>query len=134
MITLAYTWSEEFATGNVTVDTQHKQLFIAINNLLDACSSGQGRAHLSKTLDFLIDYTVKHFSDEEKLQQQCNYPDYQNHKKLHDDFKITVGDLAKQLKENGSSIALVTKVNSNIGDWIVNHIKNEDKKVFRKLS
>jgi hemerythrin len=134
MITLAYTWTEEFVTGNVTVDTQHKQLFVAINNLLDACSSGQGRAHLSETLDFLINYAVKHFSDEEKLQQQYNYPDYQNHKKLHDDFKATVGDLAKQLRENGPTVALVTKVNSNIGDWIINHIKHEDKKIFRKHS
>ena len=126
---MAYIWTEDWATGNAEIDAQHKQLFIAINNLLDACTSGQGRTRLSETLDFLIDYTLKHFKDEEKLQQQCNYPDHQNHKKLHEGFKTTVEDLAKQLRESGPSVALVSKVNYSIGDWLVNHIKREDKRI-----
>jgi hemerythrin len=111
------------------IDTQHKQLIQAINDLLDACSSGQGRAKLDSTLAFLASYTAKHFSDEEKLQQQSKYPDYANHKKLHDGFKKVVSDLSRELKTEGPTITLVSKVNSSIGGWLVTHIKREDTKV-----
>lgn len=42
---------------------------------------GKGKKKIEKTLNFLVDYTVLHFSAEEKLMQQKNYPDYTNHKK-----------------------------------------------------
>ena len=126
---MAYIWVEGWATGNVTIDTQHKQLFKAINDLLDACSGGRGRAHISATMKFLIEYTAKHFGDEEKLQQQYHYPDFLNHKKLHDGFKSVVSELAKRLQVEGPTISLVAEVNSNTGGWLVNHIHNEDKRV-----
>ena len=126
---MAFIWKDEWAIGNATIDAQHKQLFKAINDLLDACSSGQGRAKLEPTLQFLIDYTNKHFNDEEKIQQQCNYPDAPNHKKLHIAFKSTVQGLAQKLLTEGSSIAIVAKVNSDLGDWLVKHVQREDKKI-----
>jgi hemerythrin len=115
------------------IDAQHKELIQAVNNLLAACASGKGRASLNETLDFLLNYTVKHFSDEEKLQVQYHYPDYTNHKKLHDGFKVVVTNLSRQLKTEGPTIALVGKVNASIGDWLVSHIKREDKKVAAHL-
>jgi hemerythrin len=131
---MAYVFTKDMETGNSTIDTQHKQLFKAINDLLDACLEGKGRAALGSTLDFLSDYTAKHFADEEKLQMQSGYPDYANHKKLHDAFKITVRDLSQQLKAEGATIPLLGKVNSNIGGWLVNHIKKEDTKVAAHIS
>lgn len=126
---MAYTWSNDLTTGNAAIDAQHKQLIKAINDLVEACSSGKGRATVSSTLDFLIDYTAKHFHDEEKLQQQYRYPDFTNHRKLHEAFKVSVRELAKQLKTEGPTVILVGKVNSSIGGWFVNHIQREDKKV-----
>lgn len=126
---MAYAWTEELATGNKAIDAQHKQLFKALNDLMDACSSGQGHAKLDPTVQFLVDYTAKHFADEEKLQQECSYPKYPHHKKLHEDFGRTVGEIAEKLKKEGASTALVCKVNSSIGDWLIRHIKAEDKDV-----
>ena len=126
---MTYMWKAEYATGNTEIDEQHKQLFKAVNDLISACSSGQGHDVLDPTIKFLVDYTVKHFADEEKLQQQYQYPDFTNHKKLHENFKTTVLKLTKELQEGGTSTVLVGKVNSTIGNWLVNHIQREDKKV-----
>ncbi|MDR0434401.1 MAG: bacteriohemerythrin [Gracilibacteraceae bacterium] len=126
---VAYEWSKDMETGHPVIDTQHKQLIKAINDLLDACSGGKGRAALDGTLDFLTQYTAKHFGDEEKLQQKSNYPDFTRHKKLHDSFKATVADLAKQLRAEGPTVALVGKVNASVAGWLINHIKREDVKV-----
>jgi methyl-accepting chemotaxis protein len=124
-----YAWTPDLETGHEMIDSQHKQLIKAIAALVDACSSGHGRARLEETMDFLEGYTAKHFGDEEALQLQYDYPDYINHKKLHDGFKRVVADLSLQLKTEGATISLVGKVNSHIGGWLVNHIKREDTKV-----
>ena len=126
---MTYVWSDEYATGYTEIDEQHKQLFKAVNELVLACSSGQGRKKLDPTIKFLVDYTVKHFTDEENLQIKYQYPDYEAHKKHHEDFKKTALELTKELQEEGSSIVLVGKVNSIIGNWLISHIQQEDKKV-----
>jgi hemerythrin len=130
---MAYTWSTNLETGHAMIDTQHKQLIQAINDLLDACSKGKGRDELKKVMDFLLQYTIKHFGDEEKLQQASGYPDYPNHKKLHQNFTQDVKDLAKELDEKGSSIVMVGKVNHVLGDWLIRHIQREDTKVAKYL-
>jgi hemerythrin len=126
---MAYTWTEDLATGNKLIDGQHKDLFKMVNDLMDACTNGRGQEHIDEMMQFLINYTVKHFEDEERLQQQNKYPDFENHKKLHEAFKATVGDLAKRLKTEGASVSLVTQITSSAGTWLRNHIRHEDKKL-----
>jgi hemerythrin len=126
---MAYTWTKDLETGNPLIDSQHQQLIQAVNDLLAACSVGQGRDKLNQTLDFLASYTIRHFRDEERLQQQYQYPDYNNHKNLHEHFKVFVQDLVTQIKAAGPTTSLVSKVTFGVGDWLVNHIKKEDTKV-----
>ena len=126
---MAYKWTPDLETGNALIDQQHQQLFTAINNLLDACAKGQGRAQIKSTMDFLSNYIVRHFSDEENLQRRYGYPDFANHKRYHETYKKTVAEIAAQLEKEGASVAMVSKVNTAIGGWLVNHIKKEDVKV-----
>lgn len=126
---MAFIWTKDLETGNTLIDQEHKQLFEAINSLLNACNAGKGRAELEKTTKFLYDYTTKHFSDEEKLQVQYQYPDYTNHRQYHESFKKVVAEISAQLKTEGPTVALVGKVNSSITGWLLNHIKKEDVKV-----
>lgn len=126
---MTFVWTADLETGNPTIDGEHKQLIDAINSLLAACSKGQGRAELERTTRFLQDYTAKHFSHEEQLQLASKYPDYQNHKKYHDAFKVTVAEIVTDLQKQGPTLALVGKVNTSIGGWLVSHIKREDAKV-----
>ncbi|MDR1211830.1 MAG: hemerythrin family protein [Spirochaetaceae bacterium] len=123
---MAYKWDSSLETGYELIDNQHKQLVSALNKLLEACREGHGKEKLAQTLDFLTGYTIKHFADEEKLQIKYQYPDYLTHKQYHDDFKITVKDLAEQLIEEGPTDELVGMVNTSIGDWLLNHIKGDD--------
>ncbi|MDR0919217.1 MAG: hemerythrin family protein [Oscillospiraceae bacterium] len=131
---MAYTFTPDLITGNAMIDSQHKELIKAINDLMVACSEGKGRAALDPTINFLKDYTAKHFGDEEQLQLKANYPDYANHKKLHDGFKAVVADLGNKLQREGATIVLVGQVNSNIGGWLLNHIKKEDVKVAKHIA
>lgn len=130
---MAYTLTSDLITNNSMIDTQHKQLFDAINALLDACSKGQGRTEIGKTLDFLSKYVDKHFSDEEKLQIKHSYPEYDKHHKYHEEYKKIIRELQQELEKSGANIALVAKVNTAIGGWLVNHIKREDLKMAKYI-
>jgi hemerythrin len=123
---MAYVWNSSLETGYELIDNQHKQLVAAVNKLLDACRNGQAAEEVAATMDFLTGYTIKHFSDEEKLQKQYDYPDYLTHKRLHDDFKVVVGDLTKRLINQGPTEEIIDEVRTSIGDWLVNHIKGDD--------
>jgi hemerythrin-like metal-binding protein len=122
-------WNEEYETGNEEIDAQHRQIFKLTSDLVDACSQGQSAAVLQEALDFLASYTVKHFADEEALQLKYHFPGYEEHKKLHEDFKKTVAALIQEHKEEGSSESLSRKVYSIIVHWLIRHIQGEDQKI-----
>ena len=62
-------FTENLATGNEMIDSQHKELIQKINDLLDSCEKSSDKVVAIKTLDFLSDYTEYHFNAEEQLQK-----------------------------------------------------------------
>lgn len=126
---MAYQFTKDLETGNALIDSEHRQLIQAINDLLDACSQGRGRDKLAQTAKFLYDYTSKHFADEEKLQQQYKYPEYPQHRQYHEAFKKTVAEFNRKLEEQGPTVVLVGEINMALAGWLINHIKQEDKKL-----
>lgn len=128
-----YNFTKDIETGNHLIDSQHKQWIDALNKLLAACAAGKGRENIFPTLKFLEEYTAKHFADEEALQVKSKYPGYAQHKQIHDSFKKTLRDIIAEYKKDGPNIAVMAKINQNLGSWFINHIKVEDVKVVAHL-
>ena len=123
---MMYQWDASLETGHGKIDNQHKQLIMALNRIIEASQQGKGSEEIFKTLDFLTGYTIMHFSTEEKLQVEYDYPDYLVHKRYHDEFKVTVGDLTQKLIKEGPTEELIAEVADIIGKWLLNHIKGDD--------
>jgi hemerythrin len=123
---MAYQWDSSLETGHEKIDNQHRQLVATLNSIIDASQQGKGKEEIFKTLDFLTGYTIMHFSTEEKLQVRYDYPDYLIHKRYHDEFKITVGELTQRLIKEGPTEEMIGVVTTTIGDWLLNHIKGDD--------
>lgn len=122
-------WTDDLSVGVSLIDSQHKSLINAVNDLFDACGKGKGRSKISETLKFMQGYVATHFSDEERLQLKCGYPDYSKHKLLHKSFVEKVREYSDKLEKNGPNIALVAEFNVFVSNWLVNHISREDKKI-----
>jgi len=122
-------WSKDYELGNNFVDSQHKRLFELVGSIGKSCFEEEDIATLSETLDFLLQYTVQHFSDEESLQLKYNFPEYEYHKKLHEDFEAIVSEKVSEFKEKGSTKDLSNTVNEFVIAWLVNHILKEDMKI-----
>ncbi|MDR1904663.1 MAG: hemerythrin family protein [Treponema sp.] len=121
-----YEWNSSIATGIELIDNQHKELITKINILLNNCENKTTQEELTQSIDFLTEYTIKHFFDEEQLQKKYEYPDYPNHKKMHEDFKNTIRNFKVDLIMKGASDQLIDDVHKKIGGWLVNHIKGQD--------
>ena len=123
-------FDETLVTGNEMIDDQHKELIGRINQLLESCEDGQGKVKAVKMLDYLMEYTDFHFSAEEKLQEEINYPGIQEHKAKHKEFKQAEEELQEMLQEEeGPTEAFVAQVQRNVVDWLFNHIKGFDRSV-----
>ena len=130
---MAFTWNSALETGHPIIDSQHKELINAVNNLLAACQQGQAADKVASTIDFLVSYTKRHFGEEEALQQKSHYPDYANHRSLHEAFVKVMADLAAELKQTGPTPSTINKIIRNAGDWLVSHILQQDSKVAAHL-
>ena len=84
---MRYELTKDLETGNAIIDKEHRDLLKAVNQLLDACSKGQGRASMEPTIKFLNNYVEQHFSHEEQLQQQSRYPGIVPHRAFHTPYK-----------------------------------------------
>jgi hemerythrin len=122
-------WSQDLETGNEAVDAQHKLLFSYVNDVISVTEKDEEADKIQETLAFLIHYTVQHFQDEEALQLECGYPEYEWHKWLHDEFKQTATELAQRFTQGGTSAALCEDLKETVVDWLKNHIRGEDKKI-----
>jgi len=128
-----YVWDESLRTGEATIDEQHKNLFSAINSLIQTIEQGKSGDELKKSLDFLNDYTITHFYEEEQIQKKYQYPDYPNHRELHEGLKKVVRDLQVQFIMKGPSEELAQSIQIKVGDWLVTHIKSQDVKIGAHL-
>ena len=51
---MRYELTKDLETGNAVIDREHRELFRAVNELLDSCGKGQGRAAMEPAIQFLI--------------------------------------------------------------------------------
>ena len=127
-------WDEDLMTENPLVDMQHQKIFEWVSDLVELCESGSDADKLQDTLEYLVNYTIRHFADEEALQLKYGYPDHESHKQKHDEIKdVVMGEIMRKFQESGCSLELSSDVNKLIVRGLANHIKNEDKKLSEHI-
>ena len=120
-------WKDSYDIGVEKIDCQHRQLLAKLNEFFDACSKQQGKEQIEETLNFLKDYTLEHFSSEESLMADIDFPELTEHRKTHAEFIQTVLELEETLKTKGPSVLSTIKLNRTLTDWLLNHINKCDK-------
>lgn len=118
-------WTEELRTGIEIVDSQHKELIAKVNALHEAMKVGKGKEKIAEVFNFLANYTVTHFTTEEKLMTTHGYPDYAHHKSEHTALIKKVQEMGKKLQEG--QISLTIETSNFLSDWVKTHILKEDK-------
>ena len=119
-------WDSSLQLGIGQIDDQHKQLVVMINDLHRAMKQRQTMATMSGILERLVSYTVYHFGNEEKLFQKHGYPEYDQHKKIHETLVGKVVEFKTKIDRGDSTISM--ELMDFLKDWLISHIKGTDKK------
>ena len=125
---MRYELTKDLETGNVVIDQEHKELFRAVNQLMDSCHMGQGRSAMESAIKFLTDYVDRHFAHEEQLQQAGGYPNRAPHRVFHEEYKKKLKQIVAAIPAAGPTVGDLGNLNMHIA-LLVNHIRSEDKKV-----
>lgn len=118
-------WTNDYNTGFTKIDSQHMKLVALINDLQEAMKAGKAKDVMARIIKELADYTITHFSIEEKFMAQNKYISFVPHKKSHDDFVDKIKDFQKKV-ENGQSSVSIDMLNF-LRDWLLKHILVSDK-------
>ena len=130
-------WNSSYETGHALVDSDHKEIFGLVEGVLTS-STIDRKEKVQTSLQFLAKYVVRHFSNEEKLMSECSYPEADAHKKEHEAFKATAGELIERFGNDGyilgentneNSLHLSMEINKTVVGWLSKHIMGSDKKL-----
>ena len=118
-------WKDDYSVGIDSIDQQHKKLLNLINQLQTAVDYSTGEQFEREALDELVDYTKTHFTYEEGLMRDNDYPDFEPHKAQHEKMFEKVREvLAEYEQDQDTAMANAAEY---LKDWLINHINGTDK-------
>ncbi len=113
-------WDDAYGLGVDSIDAQHKRWFRLLDELTKAASEHGTGGQVEELLVKVIEFSTQHFEYEERLLRQSGYPDFENHKRLHDGFlkhlAQTKNDLVQWSREDAAKIATM------LDNWVRNHV------------
>jgi len=123
-------WTQDLETGITVIDDQHKRIIDFINELDDACRTGNA-SETNHVMEGLLNYTVTHFEFEESLQEKAGYPFLKAHQRIHELFMKKVAALRERAVKGEDVAPELLKL---LQGWLLNHIKGEDRDYIESVS
>ena len=119
-------WDDRLLFGHPDIDRDHKSLFAIASRLFATKQSAISFTIIGDVLSQLADYAGEHFSHEELLMYQANYPGYDEHICQHIDF-IRKLSIMIDTYERGR-VDVLPELQSMLFDWLLNHTSEADRK------
>jgi hemerythrin-like metal-binding protein len=118
-------WSEGYSVGIKDIDMQHMKLIDLINKLYNLFLN-KNYDDLKNIMKELKDYTLYHFSTEERLFREKKYSNELEHIAKHEELVNQLNTLINEFINSPS--VLTMKTMTFLQKWLTNHIMKEDKK------
>lgn len=120
-------WDSSIQVGVKQMDDDHRKLIDIANSLNEAMKSGRGREVEGDILNRLLTYAKTHFETEETLMKRNAFKEYEQHKKEHNSLMVDVQIALKDYHEGRGPLPI--NIMQFLKDWLINHIKETDKKL-----
>lgn len=119
-------WKDEYSVGVELFDHQHQRLFDLINKLAEQSGDPPNIQLATQTLKEMLNYAKEHFTDEEKLMEQCQYPELPEQKNQHTYFLKTTAELCAYSPHDKEMS--VNEIAEFLNIWWLMHILKLDMK------
>lgn len=120
-------YSSAIELGVESIDNQHKALMEKANQLNQQIVSQDKEKNSSEAARFLAQYIIEHISEEEAFMREIDYPQYQQHQKMHEAFIRKIESQLKLYDAEAPGEADFFKLSMLFNDWIVEHIQYADR-------
>jgi len=131
-------WTPALSVGVDTIDEQHRELIDRIHALVKSIRESQCRNTIAGMIEFLQEYVIYHFREEQEYMQAKGYPELEAHIRQHEEFLASIAnlraDLNRLMTEGGSSYELSVTTNQVVVEWVMAHIANVDRKFGEYLA
>lgn len=118
-------WNDDIAIGHPTIDREHRKLLDLVNQL-SIKENMVDPIIVEFAMEELIEYIHQHFSDEERILQEVEYPGLNRHRSLHVNISENVKIFYSRTLESGAAIG--QDLSAFLKQWLVEHIMVEDRK------
>ena len=118
-------WDDSYIIGIAQIDAEHRNIAQLLSSIEEAMKAEPTREETGKLLDELLECTASHFKSEEKLFLDHQYPQYEEHKKEHDNLRHAASRLQAQVRQGVMNLNTDTLI--FLVDWFLNHIPAADK-------
>jgi hemerythrin-like metal-binding protein len=127
----AYRWSPDLAVGIPRMDEEHKWMFEGGEAVYLALARNQHPDEVDRLFKDLIERAVTHFTHEEELMKQAEYPKMGSHRQQHRALFLQVQDMQAKIHRGGAIITL--EVFTMLSKWLTEHVRNSDIHLARFL-
>lgn len=117
-------WKKQYVVGVQRIDLHHRYLFSLLNSTYENLVQCTPTEDLSLFLNEFTDFLIYHFSVEEELMREKQYPGQQTHKKQHDRCIERITMMQKEYLEGSQS--LLIEIVCYLANWLSSHIPASD--------
>ena len=117
--------------GVNAINRQHLRLAsyaVEFSQIVEELAKREPTANDCKRIDGLFGrvsrFVATHFREEEEIMIAQGYPDYTNHKRLHEKFIAELSKIQSQI--NNRNLKFKGKLSTLLWDWLYHHINEVD--------
>ncbi len=121
-----FKWDDSFSTNIPAIDVQHKVIVKVLNKLHDVIVAESQKEKMADIIDELVQYTIYHFGEEEKLFAEYNFNLEKSHIVEHKEFVNKIKDISKRFRKGEEFVAF--DLINFLKDWLIDHILISDQK------
>ena len=119
-------WSQELATGNALIDTQHRMLVLLLRKLELAFQNKLDHKVIVGLCLEIRKFTDFHFLSEENVMREIGYPGLERHAQGHSHLLFELDVWVKRVNQGSELPSTLLRA---VRIWLIDHIAGDDLRI-----
>jgi len=108
-----------------SMNDTHLEEMLLINQL-ETLAQEAKLEEIPKALQELLEHTKIHFSNEEKMMSETNFPVFPAHKAEHDRHLHELESVINYFEKHQEPSAITAYIQGTLAPWLINHVQTMD--------
>ncbi len=124
-------WKKSYETNHPLIDVEHRLLVMLFRKLDVAIKTGETETTVLRIVQEVKRYVKFHFTSEENLMYETNYPGIEGHIAIHTHLLVDLNNMLGKLTIHRE---FPEDVLDFLSDWLTNHIAHHDQLLAKHVT